>query len=383
MIRVLHVINWFELGGVETQLLYILREYDRTRFHMDVCTIGGHAGQLAEEASRTGAEILSCPKSPNLFSFSHRFASQIKGKRYHIVHSAFEAWSGPILRAAHNARVPVRIAQLHAMQPWPTEHGDSLSLKGARAAVSLWGRYWLCRHATHVIAVSKAVMEARLPSCVRTRPELALWTGGVDTTRFAPTDAEGPGRSEFPIILWVGALRRPKRIDIQFRVLSSVLKAIPETKLFLVGGGVQHSALRELAERMKIADSVRFLGPRDDVPELIRSADVFLSCSETEGLPTVLLEAQASAIPVVATDIPPHREALSPVLHPYLFGLDQPEAGAKAIVRILTDAKLRASLGKQARQFILERYGASVQLRRLENHYECWAESCQGKECCR
>ena len=68
LIRVLHSINWFQRGGVETQLLQILRDYDRARFRMDVCCFGTEVGYLAPEAKKLGAEgrereavkLLSC-----------------------------------------------------------------------------------------------------------------------------------------------------------------------------------------------------------------------------------------------------------------------------------------------------------------------------------
>ena len=78
MIRVLHVVNSFGLGGSETQLLRILRDYDRSHFSIDVCTIGSEADQPSRLAADLKAEVLSCPKSVNLISFSPR-ANRILG----------------------------------------------------------------------------------------------------------------------------------------------------------------------------------------------------------------------------------------------------------------------------------------------------------------
>ena len=92
--------------------------------------------------------------------------------------------------------------------------------------------------------------------------------------------------------------------------------AVPDARLVFVGTGTHESACRHLAHDLGVSKAVDFLGSRDrmEIPGLLRSARVFLYCSESEGLPNVLLEAQATALPVVATDIPAHREVLAPAL---------------------------------------------------------------------
>lgn len=377
MIRVLHVVNWFHAGGVETQLLEILRKYDRRRFHMDVCLIGEEPGPLAGDAEAFGASIFSCPKSPDLWSFSRRFARLCHGRNYHVVHSHFETWSGAILRGARAAGVPVRIAHFHSNVPWPDEATDPWWLTAARALVLRWGRYWTCKHATNVLAVSNAVMESRKLQCRISAPEVGIWTGGVDTARFLPRSDAAIGSTELPVVIWVGALRPVKRIDLQLHIFKAVLASLPDAELWLAGTGHQEPALVALADRLGIISSVKFLGLRSDVPDLLRSASVFLSCSDAEGLPTVLLEAQACGLPVVATDIAPHREATSPDLHPFLFRHDSPDAAAESIVRILSDAGLRADLGRAGRAFIQRRYDADVKLGVLLNWYTSWVERSQ------
>lgn len=374
MIRVLHVVNWFHVGGVETQLLRILREYDRSRFHMDVCLIGEEPGSLAGDTRACGATLLTCRKSPNLLSFSRRFADLCRGRNYHVVHSHFETWSGAILRGASRAGVPVRIAHFHSNVPWPDEETDPWLLIAARALVLRWGRYWNCTYATHVLAVSKAVMETRRLRCRLNTPKMGIWTGGVDTDTFAPRCEAAGFSTGPPVVMWVGALRPVKRVDLQLHIFRTVLEAFPEAELWLAGTGNQQAALIELAERLGITDSVRFLGMRVDVPDLLRSASVLVSCSEAEGLPTVLLEAQACGLPVVAADIAPHREATAPELHSFLFPHDAPELAAKSIVRILRNAALRRNLGRVGRDFVRKHYAADSQLNVLQNWYATWVE---------
>lgn len=375
MIRVLHVVNGFHPGGVETQLLHVLSGYDRTRFRMDACVIGGEPGELADEAISRGAEILSCRKSADLRSFSRRFAEVIRGRAYAIVHSHFEAWSGAILRGASLAGVQVRVAQLHGIRPWPSEEQDTFVVRAARYVVLQWGRYWLCRYATHLLAVSQAVAERRRLSCRGHAPGCILWTGGVDTQKFSPHADSSNQRLHAPTVVWVGALRPVKRVDLALHIFRLVRDAVPDARFLIVGGGTHAKPLREMAAEMGLTESALFLGARRDIPEILRSATVFLSCSEAEGLPTVLLEAQAAGVPVVASAIDPHREALAEEMHRHLFSHDEPGRAAQSIIAILQDPNERALLSREARCFVERRYRADVQLRALEDLYGQWVES--------
>jgi glycosyltransferase involved in cell wall biosynthesis len=259
---------------------------------------------------------------------------------------------------------------LHGRRAWDYDSAVSLPKKMALGMVAMWGRRWLCQYATDILAVSQAVLDARKLGCDGNHINYMLWTGGVDTERFSPTDSTISAEAAPPMIIWVGTLRPLKRIDLQLRILKKVLKKLPDTQLLVVGAGEEETALRVLSTKLQIEGSVRFLGMRYDIPDLLRSASIFLSCSETEGLPTALLEAQAVGLPVLATDIAPHREALAPKLHPYLFEHTELDKAADSIVQMLRDSDVRHTLGRSARQFVCERHSAAYQLNQLQKFYE-------------
>jgi glycosyltransferase involved in cell wall biosynthesis len=381
-IRVLHVLNWFRQGGLETQVLRILRCYDRQHFHMDACVIGAEAGYLAEEARSYGAEILSCPKSPNLFSFSRLFFHMLRNRTYDVVHSHGEAWSGATLRGAARAGVPVRIAHMRDMGYVGAEADKNALIKAARVVVTGWGRHWVRRHATHVVAVSQATLDERWPEWRRRSDRFLVWTAGVDTQRFSAVP-NGKSSVTAPVIICVGNFfLRSKRQDLAVRVLASVRRTVPEARLVFVGTGTHESACRHLAQGLGVSEAVDFLGPRDrtEIPVLLRSARVFLYCSESEGLPNVLLEAQATGLPVVATDIPAHREVLSPALHPYLFNPGELDQAATRIAQILTESDLAQALGGAGRAYVTKHYNSSSCLKALEDYYVSWLNSGKGRQ---
>ncbi|MEW6115009.1 MAG: glycosyltransferase, partial [Thermodesulfobacteriota bacterium] len=166
------------------------------------------------------------------------------------------------------------------------------------------------------------------------------------------------------------------------QILQSARKEIPQARLVLAGTGAQEATLRNMAEELRISDAVDFLGLRRDVPRLLRSAAVFLSCSEAEGLPTALLEAQAAGVPVVASDIDAHREALSGVLHPYLFRHDDIQTAARNVIQLLNNPDLRSRLGRESRTFIEDRYSFHRQLELLQTYYEEWVAAAKEHQVC-
>jgi glycosyltransferase involved in cell wall biosynthesis len=376
-IRVLHVLNWFRQGGLETQVLRILRSYDRGRFRMDACVIGSEAGYLAEEARSYGAEILFCPKSPNLFSFSRHFFQLLKNKAYDVVHSHGETWSGATARGAALAGVPVRIAHIRDMGHVGAEADKNALMKAGRVVVTGWGRHWVRSHATHVVAVSQAALDERWPEWRSRSDRFLVWTAGVDTQRFSPV-SNGDLRAIAPVIICVGNFYlRSKRQDMAVQILAAVRSKVPEARLVFVGTGTHESACRDLALRLGVFEAVDFLGPRNraEIPTLLQSANIFLHCSESEGLPNVLLEAQAMALPVVATNISAHREVLSPALHPYLFDQAELDQAAAKVTEILTRPDLAKALGGEGRAHVTKHYSSSLCLKVLESHYISWLNS--------
>lgn len=373
-IRILHVINWFRRGGVETQLLRILRSYDRNCFHMDACVIGDEEGYLSDEARSYGAEILACRRSPDLLSFSARFAELLRGRDYDIVHSHGEAWSGAILRGAHMAGVKVRIGHIRNMVPEGEGLSHTFPGRVAAAIIVAWGRYWLRRYATHILAVSASVMDLRW-SHWRDRPErFVVWTGGVDTRRFTPPPNGRNYEDKDPVLIYVASFRSHKRQEVLLDIFASVLEKIPTAQLLLLGEGDRLADIKKLAENLGISSSVQFLGLKDrsTVIQYLHGATLFVSSSMAEGLPNALLEAQAVGLPVAAGDIGPHREVLAPEYHPFLFPLDGKKKATESILSILKDPSLRRRLGEAGRKHVCDNYDCRTLLKVLQEYYCSW-----------
>jgi glycosyltransferase involved in cell wall biosynthesis len=131
------------------------------------------------------------------------------------------------------------------------------------------------------------------------------------------------------------------------RAAKKVLKEIPNTKFLIIGRGELENELKREAQNLGIVSYVKFLGFREDVKELYKIMDVFVLSSLTEGLPLSLIEAMASKVPVVATDVGGIPEVIDDGVNGLLVPPADPQAMAKKIICLLKDPFQAEEIKKQ------------------------------------
>lgn len=146
----------------------------------------------------------------------------------------------------------------------------------------------------------------------------------------------------------VGRLTKQKGHKVLFQALRAVC-ATHSVSLVIIGTGPDESKLRALAGSLGLQKNIHFLGSRADVPALMRQLDILVSPSLWEGLPTVLLEAMALGIPVVATDVSGSREIVRNGSTGTLVPPGDPVALARAIVSTLENRELSLRMAANAK----------------------------------
>lgn len=119
-----------------------------------------------------------------------------------------------------------------------------------------------------------------------------------------------------------------------------------------------------------LAQQVRFLGEVSDVPSLLHASDIFVLPSFSEGMPNVLLEAMACALPCIASDIPGVRELLESDVNGALFAPGDFQALASYLEGLLTAPDEHQRLGQQARQMTETQFSIEQTVRNYENLFE-------------
>lgn len=164
-------------------------------------------------------------------------------------------------------------------------------------------------------------------------------SNGIDTERFTPEgsaseliDAEGP------VVLFVGRLVEGKRPEVAIEAFAEVRKSLPDAELYLCGEGPLQSELIELASELGVREAVTFLGqvPYEEMPTVYRGADVLVLPSRAEGVPRTIMEALASGVSVVSSDLPQVRSAFGDEVV-YVDGGDSVAVG-KAICEGVDDS---------------------------------------------
>lgn len=185
--------------------------------------------------------------------------------------------------------------------------------------------------------------------------DIPVIPNGVDTTLFHPAGSirtdDGPVR-----LLAVGRLVAQKGIDVLLDALAR--PGLGGMELDVVGDGKWRDALERQAAALGLAGRVRMHGwlDRAVLAEIYRSADAFVLPSRDEGMPNVVLEAMASGLPVVASDVAGARDLVVEGQTGFLVPPEDPDALAAALIRLSTDAAVRACLGGRGRARVEENF---------------------------
>jgi len=175
----------------------------------------------------------------------------------------------------------------------------------------------------------------------------------------------GPG----PVALAIANLIPYKGHTFLLKAWKSVLSASPMATLLLAGEGPARSALEAEARDLGVADRVRFLGVRRDIPALLAVSDVLVHPSLEEGFCNALLEAMAAGKPVVATDVGGNAEAVTNGTTGWLVPARDANALAGAIRRIFEDPGLGVALGAAGRRVAETRFTRDAMVRQYESLY--------------
>jgi glycosyltransferase involved in cell wall biosynthesis len=190
----------------------------------------------------------------------------------------------------------------------------------------------------------------------------------VDADRFQRVTpdqiAEFRRRQNLPpdaiVVASVGRLVEQKDYPTQLRAFARAAAQDPRLIMLLVGDGPLRAELEKLVESLGIAQRVRFAGHCDDVPIVLRAIDVFVLASKFEPYGVAILEAKAAGAAIVATNVNELPEILSEDLGDRATGLlvppEDPEAMARAFLRLAGDAAARRALGARAAREALEKH---------------------------
>jgi glycosyltransferase involved in cell wall biosynthesis len=354
--RILFVVTLAETGGAQTYVASLLAPL-ADRFDVAVAAHGD--GPLRDAARAAGVRFVPLRQVRRPLSLWRdvlgllELLALLRRERPHIVHVNSAKASALGRLAASLARVPIRVYTVHG---WAFRaHGWPAS------ALYRWAERLLRPLTTVTVCVADSERRAGLAAHTCKERTTVVIRNGVDPGNFRAGEAHS-GR---PRLVTVGRLQAPKDAVTLVRALAA-LRGRPFEAVF-VGDGPDRPAVEEEVRRLGLEPAVELLGERDDVPELLGTADVFVLSSHSEGLPLSILEAMAAGLPVVASNVGGVSEVVVDGDTGLLVPPGDAQSLAAAIERLLEDPPLCRRLGEAGQNRVAEHFDlAAVQQAHLD-----------------
>ncbi len=349
------------VGGAERCLVELAARLDRNRFTPVVYCLSpapppGQSTLIpALQSAGVEVECLGARKASELLGIAARLAGMLAERKTQVIQT-FLFHANIVGRlAAWRAGVPHVVCGIRVAQRHP--------------AWRLWLDRLTHRMVDRYVCVSQSSADftastARLPA-----DKLVVIPNGIDLSRFTnvqPADLACLGLAGQRLVTFIGRLDPQKGLPQLLTTASDWLRRLPDCDLLLVGKGPLEAALRRQCDEAGIAQRVHFAGWRPDIPAILAASSLLVLCSAWEGMPNVVLEAMASSLPVVATQVEGVGELLGSGSLEQSVPYGRWEDFSNLVVRILSDPNLADRLGRENRhrtehQFTIERMVESYQ----------------------
>lgn len=313
-IRVLNLFTIMNRGGAETMVMNYYRHMDRSRVQFDFLVHREERGAYEDEIEALGGRIYRMPPVRPWTAHSYRKAIRhffAEHPEYRILHAHMSELGLYAFQVAKQMDIPVRICHAHncphgidlkspvrwymktLMRPYITHH----FMCGQESGEWLFGK----KYANEFVQMNNAIDSTAFVYDPARRRE-------VRQALSLPEDVSVVGH--------VGRFNKQKNHPFLIDVFSAYLDLEPNAVLLLVGNGSGMQTIQRKAEKLGIADKVCFLGSRGDVPDLMQAMDVFVFPSLFEGLGIALVEAEASGLPCVVSNVIPPESYVTDLVFP-------------------------------------------------------------------
>lgn len=367
---VAHVMYRFATGGLENGIVNLINHMPGDRYRHAVIALT-EVTDFRQRIKRDDVQFISLHKPPGqtlwIFPQLYRLFRQLRPA---IVHSRNLA-ALEVQLPAWAAGVPVRI---HG------EHGRDIGdLDGSNRTYQRVRRFYR-PFVSYYLALSRDLADY-LDGMIRVPQSKMLQVyNGVDTQRFRPGVPEQaiPGcpfeRPEHWLIGTVGRMQSVKDQPTLARAFVRAIELAPELKprlrLALIGDGPLRSECRDILDAAGLRELAWLPGERGDIPDVMRGLDCFVLPSLAEGISNTILEAMASGLPVIATDVGGNRDLVDEGRTGSIVPSADPDAMARAILALARGNGLARDMGRAGRETAEQRFSMNAMVAAYQNTYD-------------
>jgi len=333
-LRIGFVLHVMQVAGAEVLVREVIRRAGDRIVPAIFCLDA--IGAMGEEMQREGIDVIHFNRQPGLdWGVARRMARAIRERELDIVHAhQYTPFYYSALAKLLCRRGPKLIL---------TEHGrhypDVVSLKRR------WANKLLLKRLTNAVTACCRFSANGLSANDGFKlDDIQIIENGIEVDRYGPHVPAPPGSRRQ--IIHVARHHPVKDQATLLRGFALAAPHLPDVDLLMAGDGPLRGDLEALARELGVADRVKFLGIRSDIPDLMRSADVFALTSLSEAASLTLLEAMASGLPAVVTDVGGNGEIVRHDQEGLLFPRGDAAGCAAAFRRLFADPALARRLGE-------------------------------------
>ena len=366
-IRVLECIRQGKIGGGESHLLSLTAHLDRNRFEPVVLSFTD--GPMMERLKEMGVETrLIYTEKPFDIRVWGKVKRLLKGEAPDVIHAHGTRACSNVLWAARKLGIPV----IYTVHGWSFHQDQHPLVRRLR----IRGEKYLTGRSRVNISVSASNQQSGKEMIPKF--DSIVINNGIDQHKFDPNRTYKDVRAglgippDVVLVLFIArftAHKQPLTLIRAFAKALTLLKGSADVYLLMVGDGDEKEAGVGLAGELGLKDKVRFEAFRQDVPDVLHAADIFVLPSLWEGLPIGLLEAMAMRKAVIGTRVDGTREVLRDGDNGLMVEPGDVDALAAAIVRLVGDKTLRESLRTRAYETVRQRFDAATMTRAIEDIY--------------
>jgi len=345
--KILHTNFLKGWGGQSNRILIVCRELAR-RGHEPILAVPS-GSELARRARKEGIGTFEKVRfargfSPwNLWKDIACLRSLIRKEQFDVIHThgSQDSWAAALALIGLRGR-PFLIRTKHNIFPIKDHPANR----------------WLYGKATQkIVCISQAILEYCAGMPYLERKNLVLIHSAVNAELYGKGNRDSArkalGVEGKYVVGIIGRLRPEKGHRILFQAVRHIKEKIPELVLIVSGTGTLYQELKEYARELHISEMVRFLGFRNDIPDILASLDVFAMPSLSEGLGTAVLEAAAARLPIIASNVGGIPDIIEDRNTGWLVTPGDAAALAEALFFLYTHKELAASFGSAACRHIL------------------------------
>lgn len=367
-ITIMQIIYSLDVGGMENVLVDIVNNFKSSFINprFIICCIA-KSGNTAKKIRKGNVKIISINKKVgNDFLLPLKLTRIMTRENVKLVHThGWGAYYDGVISAIMAGKIPI----IH------TVHGKFFENLACEKIRRIYLQRLLSLQTDKIVTVSKDLQTYYSRLLHNSRKIYCIYNG-VDINKFNTSKNKDQVKRKLglnPDDLVVGTVGRLDPIKDHETILKSaslVLKDLPNTKFLIIGDGLLKKNLEELAFKLKINNDVIFLGERNDIPELLNVMDIFILSSLFEGNSKTLLEAMATGLPIIATNVGGNRELIEDRKTGILIPPSDKNYMADILKLINRDYKAYQFLGIQAREKVEKDFSIENMIFKYSKLYE-------------